>query len=114
MPLTFYKLLHLIAMLSALVALGGLITGPSAGFRKALVAVHGTAMLILLVAGFGAHAKLGVDGFPPWLWGKLAIWLVLGGIVVPIRKKPESKGLWLVLVIVLASLSSWLALYKPF
>lgn len=114
MPLTFYKLLHLIAMLSALVALGGLITGPSPGFRKALVAVHGTAMLILLVAGFGAHAKLGLDGFPAWLWAKLAIWLVLGAIVVPIRKKPESKGLWLVVVIVLASMSSWLALYKPF
>jgi len=113
-PLTFYKLLHLIAMLSALVALGGLIAGPSAGFRKALVAVHGTAMLILLVAGFGAHAKLGLDGFPPWLWGKIGVWLVLGGIVVPIRKRPESKALWLGLVIVLASLSSWLALYKPF
>lgn len=114
MSIVFYRLLHVIALLAMATSLGGLIAGASGGYRKALVALHGTAMLIVLVAGFGALAKLGIHGLPGWLIAKLVIWLILGGIVVPIRKQPEKKVQWLAISVVLMGVASWLALVKPF
>jgi len=110
----FYKLLHIFSLIGATTALGGLITGATGGFRRALVALHGTALFIMLVAGFGALAKLGVGGLPGWVTTKLVIWLVLGAIVVPARRMPEKKGTWIAAVVVLASSSGWLAIAKPF
>ncbi|HJL42511.1 MAG TPA: hypothetical protein RMG48_14505 [Myxococcales bacterium LLY-WYZ-16_1] len=120
MSYKLYALLHHVGLFSVLVALGGTIVGArlgwaDTGLRRILVAIHGTGLFILLVAGFGALAKLGVtSGVPGWIIGKIVIWIILGGLVVPIRRAPQQSMLWLVLVPVLGLGSAWLALYKPF
>ncbi len=115
MSYDFYRLLHVIAMATMAVSLGGLIMGPSGGLRRLLVALHGTAMLVLLVAGFGLAAKIGIGAnFPGWMYAKLVLWLGLGLLVVPVRRMPDLKPMWVGTAVVLIAVASWLALYKPF
>ena len=123
MTLTFYKTLHILGIALILVSLGGVImhvmqggTREYAG-RKIAAITHGIGMLIVFVAGFGMLAKLDMGGpasWGGWVYAKFAIWLVLGGLLGLIYKKPTlAKLLWFsVPVIVL--LAAYIGLYKPF
>lgn len=117
MPYEVYKLLHHIGIFAVFSAVGGSIVGArlgwaDTGLRRVLVAFHGTGLLLMLVAGFGMLAKLGL-ALPGWAAAKLVIWAVIGFLVVPIRRAPQQSLLWLVLLPVLGLGSAWLALYKP-
>lgn len=122
MSYSFYKVLHLFGAFLTLAALGGLALHAAIGREKAentirgfSAAMHGVGLLILLVAGFGALAKLGVTGgFPGWVWAKLAIWVVFGAAVaLPYRSQALAKHLLWILPL-LAALNGYLAIYKPF
>jgi hypothetical protein len=117
-----FRFLHLGGIFLLFTAVGGtvvraLLTSggaapPSNGARKLAAASHGVAMLAILIGGFG---MLGVQhyGFPPWAWGKLAIWLIFGGIVAVIRKS-RTAAVWLWWLLPLLGLAAaWLALAKP-
>jgi hypothetical protein len=111
-----YRFLHLIAMFALAASLGGLVglarAGGHAGFRRVLVATNGTALLVMLVAGFGMLAKLKL-GMPGWIYAKLAVWLLLGVLLIPIRKQPGAANLWYAAALGLGAIGTWLALYKP-
>ena len=119
MSLLFYKILHILGLLLAFSALGALIFEAHVGRaekkegRRLTGIAHGVGLILLLVSGFGMLAKLGV-GFPGWAVAKLVIWLVIGGIIALIRRKPQWSGiLWFALP-VLGTFAGYLALYKPF
>ena len=66
-----------------------------------------------LIAGMGMVAK-GHWGFPAWVIGKLAIWLVITGLGHVVAKRFPAlavKAYWL--MIVLATTAAYLAIYKP-
>jgi hypothetical protein len=124
LPYSFYKVLHLLGLLLAFTAVGGVAWHAAAGGAKAsspgrgyLAAVHGTGMLFLLVGGFGMLARLGFQHgalFPGWLWGKLAVWLLVTvAVIVPYRRPAVAKPM-LVVVPALGAVAAWLAVYKPF
>ena len=127
MELLTYKTIHAFSGLLLLFAMGGLVlraleanaSGNSAAektpARKLGVITHGVALLLLLVSGFGALAKLGImANLPGWAWAKIVIWVIFGGIIALVHKKPNLlKPLWFLLPL-LAGVSAWLALYKPF
>lgn len=122
MSYEFYKTLHLFSLALLFTSLGGLLLHAMNGGDKAsnpsyklAAAGHGTALLLLLVSGFGALAKLGLAfGSNPWLHIKLVVWLVLGGlVVVPGRFPALAKPVWFALP-VLGGLAAWLAVTKPF
>jgi hypothetical protein len=51
---------------------------------------------------------------PGWIWAKLALWLILGGLVAfPYRKQALAQTLLLILPL-LALFGAILANYKPF
>ena len=117
-----YKILHLFAVFFVFLSLGGLTLramdhgdkGKSRARRLAGM-THGIMIILVLVSGFGLLARLGIDHdwiFPPWIWGKLAIWLVLGIAISWIRKKEWHRALWWTLPL-LGSLAAALALLKP-
>jgi len=115
-----YKLLHLLGVVLLFAALGALVvrqlgaTPPSPKDRGGRLAgiTHGVALLVILVSGFGALAKLGL-GLPGWAWWKLAVWLALGASLVAIRRLPSAAPwLWWLLPF-LGGVAAWLALYKP-
>ena len=117
-----YKVLHLVGVFFLAFSVGGLILaslankdGLPANVRKMAAITHGIALLVLLISGFGALAKLGITGgIPGWVWAKLVIWLIFGASTVMVRKmKGAETLLWLALP-VLCAVSGWLALAKPF
>ncbi len=119
--LAAYKVVHIFSVLLLFTALGGMVYRALSGDtseagRKLAGMTHGAALILILITGFGALAKLGFGeggGFPMWLAGKLVLWLLFAGIIVLIRKKPEwAKLLWIVLPL-LGSLAAYLVLYKP-
>lgn len=81
--------------------------------KKWISITHGVSMLVILVAGFGLLAKLGLS-LPAWAIVKLIIWLIFGGWIAVINRKAEATSLhWSVLGI-LGILATYIALYKPF
>jgi len=119
----FYKVLHIFAIVAGCTAIGAMALGALATrddaelgkrLRKPLMAIHGVAGLLILVAGFGLLARTGVIGkWPPWVYGKLALWVTLGISPVLVRRRPQLGFAWVVLVPVIAGIGAWLAVTKP-
>ena len=121
MSLNFYKLVHLFGVLVLFMSLGGATLLAIEGHKaskstRMLVGIgHGVALLVILIAGFGALAKLGlIWPLPGWVWAKLALWMLLGAaLMIPLRLPQLARPLWFLLP-VLGGLIVWLAIYKPF
>jgi len=121
--LNVYKLVHILGILLTFTAVGGLTIHALNGGTKAtnagrrLVALSfGIGLFLILLGGFGMLARLGIAqlGLPTWIWVKLAIWLLIGGLLaVPYRKPGLSRAVWLGAV-ALGIVAAWIGLYKPF
>ena len=83
---------------------------------RTLLVLHGLGALIALTGGFGLVARTGVaqgGAFPGWVWAKLVLWLLLGGMVaLPYRSRPLARSL-LVALPFLGLLGAYLANMKP-
>jgi len=119
-----YKLVHVAAILLLFTAVGGAIAHAANGGRKGdntagrmTSIVHGVALFFILLGGFGMLARLEVKHdwlFPPWLWGKLVIWVSLAlAVVLPYRKPELAKPLLLVIPLI-GAIAAFLAIFKPF
>lgn len=120
-----YKIIHYLGIFSLVAALVTLLARTAAGVhgedgtdpaRKKLVAVHGTALFLILLGGFGMLARLDVThgfGLPGWIWLKLAIWAFLGGVTFAVKRNPKLARSVGISVPLLAVLAGWVALYKP-
>jgi hypothetical protein len=114
MSLAAYKVIHIFGVLLVFAGLGAML---GEGSRRRLAsASHGIGLLIVLIAGFGALARLGLSGpgsWPLWIWLKLAIWLLLGAAMTVGKRSPAAaRALWWV-VPVLGAAAAYLALFKP-
>lgn len=108
-----YKVIHLAAIFIFLSSASVLLLAkPPGKFWKILT---GVSSLLILVAGFGLLARLGMtSGMPNWVIAKIVIWLFVTGLGHMVAKRfPEQamKAYWATLV--LASLAAWLAVFKP-
>jgi hypothetical protein len=116
-----YKVIHILGMLFVFTSLGALMLASREGVergngRKLAGLTHGIALLVVLAAGFGTLARLGLanpGGWPAWVWIKLLIWLVLGGIIVLIRRAPQLGTLLWWLLPLLGGIAAWAAIFKP-
>ena len=118
MSYEFYKILHVFSAILLFTSLGTLaasVGSDSPRLRRLAGIAHGIALAVIFVAGFGLMARLGMFGaIPAWAWLKIGLWLVLGLIVLPLRRKPEwATALWLAIPL-LGGLAVWLAVQKPF
>lgn len=117
-----YKVLHIFGVVLLYTALGGVTlhamnggTRDSNTSRAVASASHGVALLLILVAGFGMLAKLGLTAaIPGYVWAKLAVWLLLGAAIAIVPRQPSlAKALWWVFPL-LGGAAAWLAIAKPF
>ncbi len=123
MPLIFYKVIHLAGVIGLFFALGGValhvLSGGTKDFRgrKPAAILHGIGLLLILVSGFGMMARLGIMGvgdWPGWIWFKLIMWFVMGGLLAMLYRSPGlAKILWWVIPL-LGALVAYVAIYKPF
>lgn len=121
MPYLFYRAVHFLGIFGLVVvlsvALGRAALLSRDPWRRRLAGLHGAALFLILLGGFGMLARLGVDHgaiFPGWVWVKLAIWTTLGALVMAAGR----SGVWslrgLVLIPLLAALAGLVAYAKPF
>lgn len=113
MSYEFYKILHLLALAAMFASVGASAIAPDTD-RKIVGMTHGIALLVVLVSGFGMHAKLGIQGFPGWLIAKVVIWLVFGGLLAVGRRAPGAKLAVWGSIPVLTAVAAWLVIARPF
>jgi hypothetical protein len=125
----FYKVAHIVGLILVMSALGATalhaINGGTRQTNRArglVAALHGIGVLVILVAGFGMLARLGVlAGKQPgagalsgWIIAKIVIWvLVAAALMIPYRRPSFARPLYLLLP-VLGGAAAYLAIYKPF
>jgi hypothetical protein len=108
-----YKLFHLVSIFGLFLSLGCAAVLEKAQSRWT-APVHGVSLVLILTAGFGMLARLGVHGaLPGWVIGKLVVWLVLGASIALAKRKVLPLGAYLVLITALGGLAAGLALWKP-
>jgi hypothetical protein len=117
-PYEAYKVIHILGNMFLLLSLGAylmLSMNQSPRGRKLAAITHGISVIIILVAGFGLLARLGyfgAEGWPLWVWFKLAVWLVLAAIIFLIKRMPGlTPVLWFVIP-VLSGFAAYMAIYK--
>ncbi|MGD9573327.1 MAG: hypothetical protein AB7V62_15700 [Thermoleophilia bacterium] len=120
---TVYKLVHLFGMFMVFSVLGGIALHALNGGTKQdnvgrtlVAALHGTALFLILLGGFGMLARLGIvqGGLPGWIYAKLAIWVALPFVgMLPYRRPASAK--WVLLALpCIGLLAGIIALTKPF
>jgi hypothetical protein len=121
MSLEFYKILHLLGLMTLFFSFGGaLILGyagvPFQGRSKTMIMMlHGIALLLILITGFGMAAKMGyMSHLPGWIQGKLAIWVLLAGGIVLVKRKGSIGWPLVILILGLGTTAAILAVTKPF
>jgi len=115
MDYDLYKTLHILGVMLLFAGAGGLVLQqlqerPHAAARKLAGLTHGIALVLILIAGFGAAAKVGLSLTAPWLVAKMVIWLLFGLLPLVLRKLPrQAKLLWWILPL-LGGLAAYLAI----
>ncbi|MBL4683561.1 MAG: hypothetical protein JKY37_03140 [Nannocystaceae bacterium] len=127
MSYEFYKLLHLLCILGLCCGLGGMailaLLGGAEGehkqLRKVLMIVHGVALLVIFVAGFGMMARKGIGigasntGWPPWIFGKFGIWMAFGALAAFVKRKAGLATHIFWIVPLLGAIAAYLAIMHP-
>lgn len=122
-PYEVYKVLHIVGVLLAFAALGGLALTVANGalkstssVRRLVAAAHGIGTFVILLGGFGALARLGVTqglGLPLWIWIKLACWAIIALVVILPYRRPELARPIFWLLPLVGAVAVWAAVYKP-
>ena len=104
----FYQVLHLVGISMVFLGYGALLTRSmlapeNVSVRKLGSITSGIGLLVIFVAGFGLISKLGHSFTDTWVLVKFVIWLVLGGLIVLINRKPQLAMLLWCLLIALAA-----------
>ena len=113
-----YKIFHILGLLMVFAAVGGVTLDVASGGdgsrgRRLAGIAHGIGLVLMLVSGFGMLAKLGL-ALGGWVWVKVALWMVIAGWSVVVRKTPKLATLWWWLLPFLGAFAGYLAIYKPF
>lgn len=117
----FYKVLHVLGILVLFGALGGLaglrLGGANTpGAARTFNVLHGIALGLVLLAGFGMLARLGMGSpgtWGTWVWIKLVVWLLLGAGLAAVKRAGAQAGNVLLVLTLLGAVSAWAAIFKP-
>ncbi len=121
MTYEFYKIIHMLGLITLFFGFGGLLVTSYAGVtlnakaRMMGFATHGLGLLFLLVGGFGMLAKLGImKELPGWALAKLGIWVLFGAAISLVKRKGHIGWPIAILLIGLGTTAALLAITKPF
>jgi hypothetical protein len=118
MPYEIYKLLHVFGLMLLFLGIGGLLllARPEAERPPRRTAIlHGVGLLVMLIAGFGMMARLGIQWpWPGWLLAKLGVWLTIGALPALVRLQVLPRGTAWPVAAGLGGIAAWLAIGKPF
>jgi hypothetical protein len=114
------KCIHVVGLALTFMGLTGILALRMAGQGKLpgrllFHVSHGLGLLLIVVTGFMMASQLGVlHTAPPWLKGKMVIWLFAAGSVsLAARFSRYAVPVYLFFVALVAT-AAWLGLMKPF
>ncbi len=121
MSYEFYKMLHITGIVLLFSGLVTLLTMKVAGIplegtsKRFAFLAHGLGLVLILVAGFGLLARLGlVSSMPSWVYIKIAIWLYFGLAIALIKRKGQLGWKLYIPLILVFMIASYVATEKPF
>jgi hypothetical protein len=121
MSFQFYKVLHMIGLMTLFFGFGGLLVATYAGIvlsKKARImtmVTHGVGLLLILISGFGMAARLGyMAQLPSWIHAKLLIWVLMGAGIALVKRRGQIGWPITVLLIGLGGTAAFIAVNKPF
>ncbi|QLY24671.1 hypothetical protein [Bdellovibrio sp. KM01] len=121
MTYEFYKILHMLGLITLFFGFGGLLVTSYAGIalnakaRMMSFATHGMGLLFLLIGGFGMLAKMGImKQLPGWALAKLGIWVIMGAAISIVKRKGHIGWPIAILLFGLGTTAALLAITKPF
>lgn len=84
------------------------------GERPRMLAIlHGIGLFLLLLAGFGMLARLGIMWpWPGWVVFKVVLFAVLGAFPALSKRFDAGIGWWIAILLIL--LAAWTGITKPF
>ncbi|MDE2995159.1 MAG: hypothetical protein OXT73_00255 [Bacteroidota bacterium] len=116
MPHSFYNLLHIAGLVLLTLSIGGMLMHRQSGTgeRPRLLAIfHGVGLFLILVAGFGMLARLGITWpWPGWVYVKVVLFAVLGGFPAIAKRFDVKMGWWVAIILIV--LAAWTGIFKPF
>lgn len=112
-----YHFLHLIGVIATFLGIGALLARAALAptnrtMRVWGAVVAGIGLLFLLVSGFGMQAKGGF-GWPLWMLAKIILWVLLGGLLALINRKPKWHAVFWIAVFAIGFAAAWLGYFKP-
>ncbi len=111
MSIAFYHYLHLLGLILVFVGFGSLM---SAENSKSAMKWHGIGLLISLISGFGMLAKMGImANMPSWVWAKIVLWLILGGLPVLAKRRVLAPSFVVLLAVLCGAGLAYLGYFKP-
>lgn len=110
MSYSFYKFLHVCSVLLLIGFTFYSFAGTKALAKKAVLTITGALSLIVLISGFGLHAKAGIQGMPWWIIAKMVIWLIIAALSGIAYRRPGFEKAFLVVVSFLAVTAVWLVM----
>ncbi|WP_413558294.1 hypothetical protein [Bdellovibrio sp. HCB209] len=121
MTYEFYKIAHMLGLITLFFGFGGLLVTTYAGVtlnskaRLMSFATHGMGLLLLLIGGFGMLAKMGImKQLPGWALAKLGIWVIMGAAISIVKRKGHIGWPIAILLFGLGTTAAMLAITKPF
>lgn len=108
---TFYNYMHVLGIILTFLCYGMYLARDNSQKSKGLAIVHGVGLLILLISGGGMAAKLKL-GAPWWMLVKIALWVVLGAMIIFIKRKPDLNVAFAWIICIIAAFAAYLGIFK--
>lgn len=112
-----YRIVHIVGLAMLALGTGGMLFAPKDAPKQKLPAIlHGTGLLVLLVAGFGLMAKLGISAphdWSAWLILKMVVWFLAAVMPTLVRTGSVPKAAGWVVALLLVTSAAYLAIAKP-
>jgi len=114
MDLLIYKVIHLVGLILLFSSIGSMTLRSGDGAAPKFASIlHGVALVVMLVGGFGMLARMEIHWpWPSYIVAKLAIWIALGALPVLVKKRILPGALGLLVGVALGGAAAWLAIYR--
>ena len=112
--LTFYKLLHIFALIVQTAHTFMAFANPEAANRARTLIVTGIASLLMLITGFGMLAIEKIPFSSGWVIVKFVCWLGLGSLAGVVYRKAHLRGLLSFISLTLILVALVMVLFRPF
>lgn len=115
MTLELYKVLHIVGLALLMMSAGVALATPKDAPQKTSMIFHGVGLLLLLVAGFGMLARLGMSDpstWQTWLWAKVGVWVVAAVLPALVRRGFIPRPFGWVVALALAAFAAYAGLTK--